>query len=81
MTATHVWRICLGMAQKINIARLRSSLNETQAEFAERCGVNQSTVCRWEAGDEPSGLALALLRLLERERLTRIRKTELRAAG
>lgn len=67
---------------KVNIvARLRASLGETQMEFAERFGVNQSTVCRWENGEEPSGPALILINALERERAARLKKTEMRAAG
>lgn len=69
------------MAQKINVSRLRTSMNETQTEFAERFGVNQSTVHRWEAGESPSGPALVLLTNLERDRLARLKKTEMRAAG
>ena len=67
---------------KVNIvSRLRAFLGETQTEFAERFGVNQSTVCRWEAGEDPSGPALVLLNYLERERLAKLKKAELRAAG
>ena len=83
------FRIDLGMPAayprnmaKVNIvSRLRAFLGETQTEFAERFGVNQSTVCRWEAGEEPSGPALVLLNHLERERLAKLKKAELRAAG
>jgi DNA-binding transcriptional regulator YiaG len=66
---------------KINVSRLRASLNETQTEFAERFGVNQSTVSRWEDGEEPSGPAMVILNNLERDRLARMKKTEMRAAG
>ena len=53
----------------IDVARLRKSLGAPQAAFAERFGVNQSTVSRWEDGEEPSGPALVLLTQLESERL------------
>lgn len=66
---------------KVNVARLRAYLGETQAEFAERLGVNQSTICRWEAGDKPLGPAAIILNKLEQERLSKIKKTELRAVG
>ena len=52
----------------IDVTRLRKSLQEPQAAFAKRFGVNQSTVSRWEEGEEPSGPALVLLKLLEAER-------------
>ena len=55
----------------IDVARLRKSLGETQTAFAERLGVNQSTVSRWEDGEEPSGPALVLLKQLENERVAR----------
>ena len=34
----------------LKIRKLRKSLNENQAEFGERFGVEQATVSRWEAG-------------------------------
>jgi DNA-binding transcriptional regulator YiaG len=52
----------------IDVARLRKSLGESQSAFAERFGVNQSTVSRWEDGEEPSGPALILLTQMENER-------------
>lgn len=66
---------------KINVPRLRAFLGETQTEFAERFGVYQSTVCRWEAGEEPSGPALVILASLERDRLSKIKKAEYRSAA
>lgn len=54
---------------EIDVARLRKSLGESQAAFAERFGVNQSTVSRWEDGEEPSGPALIILTQLESERV------------
>jgi DNA-binding transcriptional regulator YiaG len=67
---------------KINVSRLRASLGETQAQFAERLGVDQSAVSRWEEGIRiPSGPATIILSQLERERIARQKKAELRAAG
>jgi putative transcriptional regulator len=44
--------------------RLRTSLDLTQTEFAERIGVSVRTVISWEnAQRQPSGPALSLLRL------------------
>lgn len=77
-TAKHM----LGDMAKINVSRLRASFGETQTEFAVRIGVNQATISRWENGeDEPSGPASILLERLDRERIARIKKTEMRAAG
>lgn len=54
----------------IDVARLRKSLGDTQVAFAARLKVNQSTVSRWEDGEEPSGPALILLTQLENERVS-----------
>lgn len=35
------------------IKRIRSRLAETQAQFAERLGIDQGTLSRWEAGKPP----------------------------
>jgi DNA-binding transcriptional regulator YiaG len=44
----------------------REGLGESQAEFAARLGVNQTTVSRWETGGVPKGTAaFAVERLLE----------------
>lgn len=41
----------------------------TQAEFADRVGVHQSTVCRWEKGAlKPSQAEMEKVRALARER-------------
>jgi DNA-binding transcriptional regulator YiaG len=45
------------------IRKARNALNETQAEFAARIGIDQATVSRWETGRLPKkGVAQALLR-------------------
>jgi len=45
------------------IREARDRLGETQWEFADRIGINQATVSRWEAGALPKkGVAQALLR-------------------
>lgn len=41
------------MVDPADIKRHRRRLGESQAEFAKRFGVNQSTVHRWETGDLP----------------------------
>ena len=38
----------LGMITSDDIKAARAFLNETQAQFAERFGVDQATVSRWE---------------------------------
>jgi DNA-binding transcriptional regulator YiaG len=38
-----------------NIKALRESLGETQAQFGDRFGVDQSTVHRWETAGLPNG--------------------------
>lgn len=68
---------------KINIvARLRAFYGETQMEFAERIGVNQGTISRWESGqEEPRGPALVLINRMERERIAKLKRSEERAAS
>jgi len=47
---------------------LRSKLGLTQTELADRLGVSQPLVARWEAGDRvPSGPAAILLRQLDKQ--------------
>jgi transcriptional regulator with XRE-family HTH domain len=41
-----------------NIKGLRLSLGDTQTEFAERFGVSQASVARWEDGAEPKNSML-----------------------
>ena len=41
------------MASKDQIRAARKALNESQAAFATRFGVNQATVHRWETGELP----------------------------
>lgn len=47
------------MAKKIDFRGVRERLGENQREFAERFGVNQSTLARWEGGDTGRIPALA----------------------
>ena len=50
------------------VAGLRTTLQLTQVELAERVGVSQPTVALWEAGlRRPSGAASILLRQVEAE--------------
>jgi DNA-binding transcriptional regulator YiaG len=45
------------------IREARERLNETQEMFADRIGIDQATVSRWESGRLPKkGVAQALLR-------------------
>jgi len=45
------------------IRKARDALDETQAQFAARIGIDQATVSRWETGRLPKkGVAQALLR-------------------
>lgn len=37
-----------------DLASIRTALNLTQAELAERLGVHQSTISRFESGDLPT---------------------------
>lgn len=39
------------MGKEIDIKELRKSLNMTQKEFSEFCGVTERTVQKWEAGN------------------------------
>ncbi len=43
------------------IKKLRQRLGLTQSELAERLGVDQATIHRWEKGAKPSGPAEKLL--------------------
>lgn len=47
------------------IRTIREKLRDTQAEFAERLGVAQSTVACWESGTRrPSGTACKLIQIV-----------------
>lgn len=49
----------------INIIALRERLGWTQQQLAEHCGVDRSTVSKWEAEPPTKGPALILLRQLD----------------
>ena len=50
------------MVKSSQIKKARDRLGESQAQFAKRFGVNQSTIQRWEKGRAPeSGMAAALI--------------------
>ncbi len=50
------------MAKKINVRKLRERLGLTQAQLAEKLGVNQTTIHRWEMGTRQlRGPAIKLL--------------------
>jgi DNA-binding transcriptional regulator YiaG len=51
-----------------DIKRHRDRLGETQAEFAQRLHVNQSTIARWETGKRPiDGFAQIAVQCVLRE--------------
>jgi DNA-binding transcriptional regulator YiaG len=68
-----------GMAMKIGdhptagqIRALREALNLTQAQLADRMGVDTLTVRRWESGrTHPGGRVTAKMRKLQRENAAR----------
>ena len=49
----YTWGPCYqaAMITGKDIKRHRDRLRESQAEFAKRLGVNQTTISRWESGD------------------------------
>ncbi len=50
----------------VEIRQLRRDLNLTQAELAERLGLNPSTVCHWETNrSSPTGPAELMLRQMQ----------------
>lgn len=51
----------MGMALATKIRNLRLALKENQAEFAERFGVTQGSVSRWESGSMPEPAVIAQL--------------------
>lgn len=54
------------MAKKINLRALRQRLGLSQQELAERLGVNQTTVHRWENNERRmSGPAQKLIEQME----------------
>lgn len=53
---------------EIDVQSLRKKLQMTQELFAARLGISVSTLRHWERGDRsPSGPALVLLNLIERQ--------------
>ncbi len=58
------------MIQKYDVVRLRSRLGLSQEKFAEKLGVSQTIVSKWEKGlNKPRGLSLrALARLIKLSR-------------
>lgn len=54
--------------EEIDVARLRHSLDLTQAEFAAKFCISLATLRHWERGDrKPHGPALALLHVVAKE--------------
>jgi len=51
------------MVRAVDIRRARKGTGETQAVFAERLGVDQATVHRWEKKAPEKGLAQRLLQI------------------
>lgn len=50
------------------IKELRDRLEMSQAEFAKKCAVSQSTVCEWEKGlKHPRGPARVVLEMIHNE--------------
>lgn len=49
------------MSRKSRYQIIRESLGYTQAEMADRLGVHQATVSKWEGGAKPSKPILKLL--------------------
>lgn len=49
----------------INVVQLREALGWTQQQLAAACGVDRSTVSKWESEPPTKGPALILLRQLQ----------------
>jgi DNA-binding transcriptional regulator YiaG len=57
------------MDAQIDIKRLREDMGLTQAQFAERLGLDRTSVSRMETGNQkPSGSTKILLRQLAEEK-------------
>lgn len=68
MTPTYEFVISLPMT--IDIKRAREALGLTQEAFADRLGLDQSTISLWETGRAPRRIALlAVEALLRSEKL------------
>jgi putative transcriptional regulator len=53
-------------AEEIKALRYRLGLSQT--DFAEKVGANQSSVSRWETGeDKPVGTAIKVMQMLENQ--------------
>ena len=52
LTSTYAERIVTGMMGN-ELKRIRIKFGESQTAFARRLGINQSTLCRWEANGLP----------------------------
>lgn len=50
---------------QINVVQLREALGWTQQQLATACGVDRSTVSKWESEPPTKGPALILLRQLQ----------------
>lgn len=61
------YRALMGQELAQKIRRIRQTLGESQAEFAERFGVTQGSVSRWETGSMPDPSAIATLAELATE--------------
>ena len=53
------------MSSVIDVKGLRDRLDWSQDQLAEHCGVDRSTVSKWERDPPSKGPALILLRQLE----------------
>lgn len=54
----------LGMSEQLNIRELREKLGWSQDQLGDFCGVDRTTVSRWEKEPPVKGPALILLRHL-----------------
>lgn len=56
------------VSPRIDVKRVRRKLGMSQSEFAERFGINTSTLRNWEQGRrQPEGPARVLLKIIDRE--------------
>jgi DNA-binding transcriptional regulator YiaG len=65
-----LYALCMDNAELVRVLRASLGPKESQKRLAERFGVSQATVSRWEAGIEPvSGPAKILLDQLVAEHI------------